>query len=283
MSAVLLICGLVALSSAALAYVLAQLGDSALRRYRARFTERANLELRNLFLFVDPIKVYAANLVLVVLGASVVWLLTRSGFLSLLIGALLLSVPTLAWRWLRMRRLQKLESQLPDALLTLSGAMKAGVSFSIAVQGLVEQSQPPLSQEFELMLREQRLGVTLEESLNHLARRVPTQTMVLVVAAIRIASETGGGLAETLERTSTTLRSKFQLEGKIRALTAQGKVQAVVVIALPFLLLLVLSRLEPVEMAKLWTTHIGWAVCATVLVMQLLGAHFIRKIIAIDV
>lgn len=283
MIAVLLISLLAALSAAGLAYVLTDAGDVALSRYRTRFTERAHLELRNLFVFVDPIKVYAANVALVVIGSGLAWLLSGSWVLALFAAVLLGFVPQAAWRWLRERRLLKLEGQLPDALLTMAGAMKAGVSFSIAVQNLVEQSQPPLSQEFELMLREQRLGVTLEESLAHLQRRVPTQTMVLVVSAIRIASETGGGLAETLERTSNTLRAKFQLEGKIRALTAQGKVQAIVVIALPIFLLLVLSHLEPVEMAKLWSTHIGWATVAVVVVMQLLGAHFIRRIIEIDV
>ena len=133
------------------------------------------------------------------------------------------------------------------------------------------------------MLREQRIGVTLEQSLNNLAHRVPTQTTILVVSAMRIAAETGGGLAETLERTAGTIRSRLQMEGKIKALTAQGKLQAWVVGLLPVGLGLILSKMEPAAMDLLWTTRMGWATLAAVVVLEALGVFVIRKIIAIDV
>jgi tight adherence protein B len=133
------------------------------------------------------------------------------------------------------------------------------------------------------MLREQRLGVTMEQCLNNLSRRVPTQTTVLVVSAMRIASETGGGLAETLERTSHTIRSRLQMEGKIEALTAQGKMQAWVVGSLPILLMLVLNQMEPDSMAMLWHSRIGWATLAVIAFLEGMGVYLIRKITAIDV
>ena len=106
-------------------------------------------------------------------------------------------------RHLRHRRLDALERQLPDALLILAGGMKAGVSFTQALQQLVAESRPPLSQELDLLLREQRLGVALDTALDNLDRRVPLQSVTLVVAALRIATETGGQLAETLEDSVT--------------------------------------------------------------------------------
>jgi tight adherence protein B len=167
--------------------------------------------------------------------------------------------------------------------MMLSGGLRAGVGLNAAMQQLVAEAHAPLVQEFTLMLREQRLGVTLEQSLHNLARRMPTQTTVLVVSAMRIASDTGGGLAETLERTAHTIRSRLQMEGKIAALTAQGKLQAWVVSLLPLLLMLVLNRMEPEAMSYLWHTRLGWATLAGIALLESLGVYVIRRIIAIDV
>ena len=133
------------------------------------------------------------------------------------------------------------------------------------------------------MLREQRLGVTMEQSLSNLSRRVPTQSTTLVVSAMRIAIETGGGLAETLERTAATVRSRLQMEGKIGALTAQGKLQAWVVGLLPMVLMLVLDHMEPEGMALLWHSRLGWATLAVIGFLEFMGIYVIRKIVAIDI
>ncbi len=108
-------------------------------------------------------------------------------------------------------------------------------------------------------------------------------SLTLVVSALRIASVTGGGLAETLERAAQTLRNSLAMEDKIRALTAQGKLQAIVVGALPLLLVLVLAQMEPEAMALLWRTRIGWATVAVVALLEIFGIVLIRKIVAIDV
>ncbi|MCW7540693.1 type II secretion system F family protein [Aquabacterium sp. A7-Y] len=272
-----------ALAAALLAYVVIDAGSAAMAQHRAQFTQRARVQLRDLFLFFDPAKLYLANLAAMAMGAILVYAITDSVVLMLGSGAVLFFMPPWAWRFLRHRRLLKVEQQLPDALLMISGGLRAGVSLSVALQNYVDIAQPPLAQELELMLREQRLGVSLDDSLGHLARRVPTQTMSLVVSAVRIANETGGGLAETLERTSHTLRSKFQVEGKIRALTSQGKLQAVIVGLLPVLLIYILSGMEPEAMSKLWTTYVGWATLAVIVFLELTGIYLIRRIVSIDV
>jgi tight adherence protein B len=192
-------------------------------------------------------------------------------------------MPRLLYARMRQRRLRLFDEQLPDALMMLSGGMRAGVGLSSAIGQLVLEAPAPLGQEFSLLLREQRLGVTLEQSLNGLARRMPTSTTVLVVSAMRIASETGGGLAETLERTAHTVRSRLQMEAKIAALTAQGKLQAWVVGLLPVGLGLVLSKMEPQAMALLWTTRIGWLTIIVLVIFEFMGVYVIRKIIDIDV
>ena len=117
------------------------------------------------------------------------------------------------------------------------------------------------------MLREQRLGVALDEALENLNRRVPTQSVTLVVSAMRIASHTGGGLAETLERASHTVRSKLAMEGKIRALTARV-LQAWIVGALPLGLMYVLAKMEPEAMSLLWTTRMGFAAIIMIALLE---------------
>ena len=106
---------------------------------------------------------------------------------------------------------------------------------------------------------------------------------MLVLLALRIPGDTGGGLAETLERTAHTIRSRLQMEGKIAALTAQGKLQAWVVSLLPVLLMLVLDRMEPEAMHYLWHTRLGWATLTGIVLLEAMGVFVIRRIIAIDV
>ena len=107
--------------------------------------------------------------------------------------------------------------------------------------------------------------------------------MALLVAALRVASQTGGNLAEALESIAETLRARLQLQARIRALTAQGRLQAWIVGFLPLFLALVLDRLEPESMALLWHTPLGWAVLAVVLVLETAGVLMIRRIVNIDI
>lgn len=272
-----------ALSAALLAWFVIDVGTGSLSRYRATFTAQARFQAQEFFLFIDPRKLFAANIALMALGGALVWMVTGSALIALVVFASLALMPRLIYRWLRARRLMAFEEQLPDALMMLSGGMRAGVGLSSAVQQLVRESQPPLSQEFTLLLREQRLGVTLEQALTNLNRRVPTQTTTLVVSAMRIATETGGSLAETLERTAHTIRSRLQMEGKIRALTAQGKLQAWVVGLLPLVLMMVLNKMEPEAMSLMWNTRIGWATLVVIGLLEVMGIYVIRKIVAIDV
>ncbi|WP_345794990.1 type II secretion system F family protein [Thauera sp. JM12B12] len=273
----------VALTVALLAWSLADLGSRLLTAWRQRFTRETGFRLRELFLFVDPARLYALNLAVTMLAAGLGWLASGSLALALIIGLLLAISPGAIFRWLRARRLERIEQQLPDALQMLAGTARAGLSLPAAIRQVSTELAPPLQQEWLLLQHEQRLGVTLDDALENLALRVPVQPVKLMVSAMRIASETGGGLAETLERTATTLRSQHAMELKIRALTAQGKLQAWVVGLLPVFLLWVLARLEPDAMALLWSTRLGWGVLAAVLVMEIIGVVLIRRIVSIDI
>lgn len=283
MNAVYLLLIVVAISASMLAWVAIDIGTHSVRRYRENFTTRARFQVQEFFLFIDPSRLFVANVAIMLLGATLAWVLSGTLVSAVPVFFGLALLPRLAYAWMRRKRLQKFEEQLPDALMLLSGAMRAGAGLSSSMRQLVLESEAPLMQEFSLVLREQRLGVTLEQSLANLSERMPTPSTVLVVSAMRIANETGGGLAETLDRTATTIRNRLQMEGKIAALTAQGKLQAWVVGALPLVLMMVLNRMEPAAMSLLWHSRIGWATLAVIVVLEALGIYMIRRIVAIDV
>ena len=273
----------VAITIALLVWALVDIGTRLLQAWRERFTRETGFHLRELFLFVDPARLYVLNLALTLLGAGTAWLLTGSVLVALAVTVVLVLSPSLVLRWLRARRINQVEQQLPDALQMLAGTARAGLSLPAAIRQVSTELAPPLQQELLLVQHEQRLGVSLDDALENLARRIPAQPVKLMVSAMRIANETGGGLAETLERTATTLRSQHAMALKIRALTAQGKLQAWVVGLLPVFLLWVLHRMEPEAMAQLWTTQLGWGVLAAVIVMEFIGVLLIRRIVAIDI
>lgn len=251
--------------------------------WRARFTEHARVTLEDMFLFIDPRRLFRLNLLMFMLLPLLVWLLTGAPVLALLAGLLGAGLPRLAWVVMRQRRAARLVQQLPDGLTMMAGSLRAGASLQNALDLLVRESPAPLSQEFSLLLREQRLGVALEDSLHGMGQRLKMEEVDLFVSALTIAKEVGGNLSEVLERLSSALRAKAVMEGKIRALTAQGKLQGIIVGLLPIFLAGILYLMDPPAMVPLFTTLYGWGVMAAVAVLLLLGGVFIRKIVSIDV
>jgi len=172
---------------------------------------------------------------------------------------------------------------LPDALLMVSGAMRAGASLTVAMESMVKEQRPPLSQEFDLLLREQRVGVDFDTALKNMEKRLPVPDFIMVVSGMRISREVGGNLADILETLADTLRMKHQMEGKIKALTAQGKMQGLVMTSLPLFLMFILTHMEPEAMAPLYDTLVGWATLSVIAVMEVIGYVAIQKIVSIDV
>ena len=184
---------------------------------------------------------------------------------------------------IKKRRLELFEKQLPDAIDLMAGSLKSGNSLVGAFALIGEEFPRPLSDEIGLVVREQKLGVSIDESLQNFATRMPYNSVILTVSTIRTSIQTGGELSDALKNIAQTLRSIEQAEGKIKALTAQGKMQAWVVGLMPLTLILVLSKMEPVAMSQLWTTKAGYMALAIIIVFEILGIIFIRKIVNIDV
>jgi len=278
-----LVSGLISVSAFAGAFMLLHAAAAAFNAYRRHFTNHARGRLEEAFLFVDPHKLFAASLVGTVVLPPLLWFLTGAVVLAVLVGVLAIALPRIALAVINKRRRRKLVLQLPDVLLMLGSSLRAGTSLQIAMDIAIRETPAPLSQELGVVVREQRLGLALEDALESMATRLTLEEVDLVVAAMTIARDVGGNLAETLDQLAHTLRSKATMEGKINALTSQGKLQGLIVGLLPIFLMVALSFMQHDAMQSLFHTWIGWGVLAVVGILEMIGFAMIRKIVAIDV
>ncbi|MCW4454367.1 type II secretion system F family protein [Flavobacterium sp. MXW15] len=254
-----------------------------MERYRENFLSQARLNLADMFLFVDPQALFMGNALLLVLVPALLWIVTGNLFLPVVALVLLAVLPRKIYLWLKQRRLDRIQQQLPDGLLMLASSLRAGVGFNPALETLAQDGQPPLAQELSLVLREQHMGIRTEEALEHFAQRVPIDDARLFVAAVTISREIGGNLAETLATLAETLRRKLMMEGKVKALTAQGRLQGIVMAMLPAGLVGFLVLFYPETMQPMFHTWQGWCVIALVFVLEYLGYRMCRKIMTIDI
>ncbi len=258
-------------------------GISTLQSYEEKFTNTAREKLSSMFFFVDEKKIYHTNILALLLVPLLVYFVFANLVIAFLVGIALFSVPKILYRVLEGRRKAAIEAALPDALAQIAGAMRAGSTAMIAIENMVKETKGPISQEFTMVLKEQRMGLTLEDAMNNLGERVQSSDIQLIVTATLVAKDVGGNLAEIFERLAETLREKAAMEGKIIALTSQGKLQGWVVGLLPVGMLLVLAELEPGAVDTLFTSILGWAFLGGIALLELLGLLAIRKIVTIDV
>lgn len=256
---------------------------SGIARHHQTFKETARTNLADAFIFVEPEKLYIANIMFLMGGFLITWLISGAWPLAVMVAVSVAFLPRFAYGFIKKRRENRFLQDLPDALSALASMMRSGASFNIALEHLVNEVSGPIAQEFGLLQRELRMGVDYNTALAALCQRMPLAELQLVASGINISREVGGELSETLARLGETIRRKVEMEGKIKALTAQGKYQGMVMAALPVFLALAIYHIEPVAMARLFTEPLGWATCAIVVVFELLGYHFIKKIVSIDV
>lgn len=264
-------------------WMIGRMGSSSLKAGSRQMAGEIESSLADAFVFVNRQKMAAWSMLAIVGLPIIVLLLSHSILIALASLPIALSLPKKYLARMRKKRIETLEKQLPDALLMMSGALRAGASFPTALEAVVHESAPPISQEFDLLMREIRLGIDLDVAMGNVEKRIPVPDFMMVTAAVTIAREVGGNLAEALESVARTLREKLQMEGKIKALTSQGRMQGIVMTCLPLFLMLVLRFMEPKAMAPLFNEPVGWGTLAVIGVMEFLGYKSISKITNIDV
>jgi len=200
------------------------------------------------------------------------------------VGATLLFTIPFIWLWYkRSSRLKKFAAQLPEAMELVARALRAGHSLAAGLHVVSDEMPDPIAKEFGRCYEEQNLGVSLEEALLHMCDRVPNLDLRFFVTSVNIQRQTGGDLAEILDRIGHVIRERFKILGQVKALTAEGRLSGVVLIAMPIGLFLMMLHMKPDYIQLLWTDPLGIKMSVFALVLQVLGAYAIKKIVDIKV
>jgi tight adherence protein B len=231
---------------------------------------------------IKPSALFAVAIGLAVVGAALsVWAVNI--YLAP-VGAVLCFV--IPWVWLYMKRagrLKKFASQLPDAMELVARALRAGHSLAAGMHVVAEEMPAPVCKEFGRVYEEQNLGIPLEEALRSMCDRVPNLDLKFFVTSVAIQRQTGGDLAEILDRIGHVIRERFKILGQVKALTAEGRLSGVVLIALPIGLFLMMMYMKPDYIELLWKDPMGVKMSIGAIVLMILGAIAIKKIVDIKV
>jgi tight adherence protein B len=211
------------------------------------------------------------------------FLWSRAVILALLIGLLLGASPLMFVLWKRKKRFGKFEAEMPEALDMMVSALRVGQSLISAFDLVAKESPDPISTEFRICCEEQNYGLELRTALHNLQSRVPLQDLNMVATAILIQKETGGNLAEVLDKVSQVIRERFRMRRQIMVHTAQGRLTGWILSFLPVVLGFALYMVNPDTMSLLWKRAIGVKLLYAAGTMTITGALIIRKIVRMDV
>jgi len=262
-------------------------------RYKERYLKEAAVELDDVLLQMPAGRIFDLSLAISAFCCFmtvIIFGMTTGGFswikavgLGAIVAVGTFPMPRLILRYLRIKRLAKFNEQLEDALGGMSSALKAGFSINQALESIAEENRPPISIEFRLLVQELRLGVPLETALDNMSKRIESDDFELVAVAIITARQTGGELTSVLERLASVIRERLRIHRKVNALTAQGRMQAIVIGIMPFALMFMMSYIVPDAMSAFFESVIGIISCVVAIILVIVGFLSIRKITSIKV
>jgi tight adherence protein B len=247
-----------------------------------RFSSRVQRDLARADLRLRVAEYYYIRIGLS-LGLAAVLLLLRDP-LSAVVGALLGYFLPRMWVGRRIgSRLNAFNKQLPDTITLLSNSLRAGSSFLQSIELVSRESPAPMGPEMGRVVREVNLGLSMEEALSNLVRRIKSDDLDLMVTAIGVQQQVGGNLAEILDTIAFTIRERVRIKGEIRTLTAQGRYSGYLVAFLPIAIMITLNFINPEFMQPLFTELIGQILLVVGGIMMLIGFFAIQKITDIKV
>jgi tight adherence protein B len=216
-------------------------------------------------------------------GALIPALFRLPFYLPIITGLITAFFPIMYVNYLRNNRLAKFGAQLCEALELVARALRAGHSVAAAMQSVADEMPDPIASEFGRVYEEQNLGVSLDVALRNLAERIPNLDLKFFVTAVVIQRQTGGDLAEILDKIGYVIRERFKIMGMVQALTGEGRISGVVLIGLPFFLLVTMMYLSPKYVSLLWMDPRGRMMSAAGCISMAIGAFVIRKIVNIKI
>jgi tight adherence protein B len=203
--------------------------------------------------------------------------------LSIVVGIALLTVPNIVVNIKRRSRLKRFMNHFPEALEMFARSLRAGHSFTGAIQLVAQEMPVPIGPEFSKVFEEQNLGIPLRQALIGMTDRVDTLDVKFFVTAILIQRETGGNLAEIIDKIAYVIRERFRIQGQLKIFTAQARMSGTILSLLPIGVAVIIGILNPEYMKPLWFEKAGRVMIATAVILQILGMLAIRKIIRIKI
>lgn len=200
-----------------------------------------------------------------------------------IMGGMMMMGPIGYMMFMRARRLAKFGKQLPHALELLSRSLRAGHSLNQGIGLVGSEMQEPLSVEFSRVFEEQNFGIPIEEALEDMAQRIPNMDLRFFATAVIMQRQTGGDLAEILDKIGHLIRERIQIKGQIQALTGEGRVSGAVLLAMPPGLFVLMYKMSPDYIIQLFTEPAGRIMLMGAIGFQIVGAIAIKKIITIKV
>ncbi len=232
---------------------------------------------------ITPWQLVVIAATLFVAGAAVGGV-TQVRTLAMPIGAVLAGTLPLLWLfWKRHQRLEKFEAQMPDAMDLLARSLRAGHSMGDGLRLIGEEMAEPIAAEFQRCYRQQELGVSLEATLQELTVRVPNLDLRFFVNAVVLQRQTGGDTAEILDKIARLVRQRFQIRAQVKALTGEGRLSGVILLALPVVLAIYMHLRNPAYLAVLFRDPMGQGMLVGAVVLQIIGAFVIKRIVDIKI
>lgn len=231
-----------------------------------------------------PLGVFVlAAAVLALSGLLLALSMGQTFVLALLFGVLLGAVPYAYLLWRKNQRLAMFERQLPEALELVSRALRAGHAFSVGLKMVGEEAADPIGKEFRQVFDEVSMGVSLPQALDNMTHRIDSIDLRFFITSVLVQRETGGNLAEIIDSLAGLIRQRFELQLRVRALSAEGRMSAVVLFGLPIVVGMLLFKMNPDYMGLLFTDPIGRNLATVGSIMMVVGAAVMKRMVTIKV
>ncbi|MDC1173758.1 type II secretion system F family protein [Bacteriovoracaceae bacterium] len=247
-------------------------------------------KLELLFIEVDPdritytllfLSIGLSSFVLIVLGVFVSWIL--GFFVAVIVAFVGFKIPKPIINFMVEKRIKEFSGQMVDGLTLLSNGIRAGLSVPQSIGMVVNEMPNPISQEFNLILQQNKIGVPLEECFDNFAKRIPTEDNEMFVSSINILRETGGNLAEVFDTIVNVIRERIRLQQKVDTYTAQGMFQGATIFAMPFAITAIFAASDPQSVVRMFTTPLGIILSLAALLLDCIGGFLILKIVKIKI
>lgn len=256
---------------------------SRLHKIHEQESERAFQKLEEMFVWVDKKKITAMFFLGPVVLGVVGFILFNNPVMAAIGAALGLVFPWILIKFAQKARKKKLQGQLLDALTSLSQSLKAGLSLLQAMKILVEDMPPPISQEFGLIIKENKMGKHLEDSFEELNKRMGIEELNLITTAILVARETGGNLAGVFARLSNTIRQKKKISEQVTTLTTQARWQGVIMSGLPIIFAIFVFRMNPDFFNVMLESDLGRILLGWCVISEAIGAFMLMRLSKVEV